>query len=486
MLFFGTGRLRSPERNRPLATRIRWKLPVFLIWAGGVVLTLGLGLWSAGNGGETGFLSWAALAVEVVAGIVLFQYLDSKVFRPAEGYLRKLDANRENGFPSCGGVLEPVAEGVADRYRRESEEPLSRIRELEDSVRRFELLKRDLEETKSHLESKIQDLHSIYEVSTAIAGTLDTEELFHAIPERVMRTLGLNDFCILLYDAESRRLIVRSAVGLPDADAHEISFGPGEGVSWRVFEKGAPVYIPDVRDNAEFLYYNGKRMDVRSFMSVPMVSKGKAIGVLNVNHPEPNAFDAESLATMRVLATHIAIAIENAEMFRFVRTLADKDSLTLLFNHGAFHSRLLVELERAARYGHSLAVIMLDLDAFKEINDTHGHLVGDRILVMTAGVLCAHLRKSDVAARYGGDEFAVILPETDLAAASTIAGRIAAGISSVRLDTSEDRVISFTASIGYAACAPDSPNRETILGVADRLMYESKRRGPGGFLGEQL
>lgn len=457
-----------------------------LIWAGGVVLTLMVALSFGGGDREAGSLLWAAVAGELCAGIALFLFLDTKVFRPVEGYLHALGGEPGDGRPACGGILAPVGTGVAGRLDREAERFSARIRDLEETVRRFEMLQRNIEETQSHLESKVQDLHSIYEVSTAIAGTLDTEELFHTIPERVMRTLGLNDFCILLYDAESRRLALRSSAGMPDSSMEEISFGPGEGVSWRVFESGNPVYIPDVRSDAEFRYYNGTRMDVRSFMSVPMVSKGRAIGVLNVNHPEPNAFDAESLATMRVLATHIAIAIENAEMFRFVRTLADKDSLTLLFNHGAFHSRLLVELERAARYGHSLAVIMLDLDAFKEINDTHGHLVGDRILVMTAGVLCAHLRKSDVAARYGGDEFAVILPETDLAAASTIAGRIASGISSVRLDTREDNVISFTASIGYAACGPGSPGRDSILSVADRLMYESKRRGPGGLLGEEL
>ncbi len=375
---------------------------------------------------------------------------------------------------------------MAERVGREVDCLGAEIRNRDEKLRQFELLRRDLEETKLHLETKIQDLHSIYEVSTAIAGTLDTEELFRIIPERVMQALGLNDFCVLLHQPESGELVCRASAGVTPCVSPGFTFGRGEGVSWRVFESGEAVYIPDVRATPEIRYYNGEKPDVRSFLSVPLLSKGKVVGILNVNHPEPNAFDGESLATMRVLATYIAIAVENAELFHFVKTLADKDSLTLLHNHGSFHTMLQIELERATRYGRSLSVIMLDLDGFKEINDTHGHLVGDRILMMTAGVLCAHLRKSDVAARYGGDEFAVILPETDLAATSAIAGRIAAGISQVRLDTKEGAAISFTASIGYAACLPDSPERDTILNVADRLMYESKRRGRGGILGEQV
>jgi diguanylate cyclase (GGDEF)-like protein len=375
---------------------------------------------------------------------------------------------------------------VAERHGREIEALRDEIRKHEEKLRKFERLRRDLEETQSHLEAKIQDLHSIYEVSTAIAGTLDTEELFRIIPERVMKALRLNDFCILLYQADTGNLVCRASAGMPSSVPSDFTIGRGEGTSWRVFESGEAVYIPDVRATPDFRYYNGERPEVRSFMSVPLLSKGKTVGILNVNHPEPHAFDGESLATMRVLATYIAIAVENAELFHFVKALADKDSLTLLHNHGAFHTRLKVELERAARYGRSLSVIMLDLDGFKEINDTHGHIVGDRILMLTAGVLCAHLRKSDVAARYGGDEFAVILPETDLAATSAIAGRIAAGISQVRLDTRDGGTISCTASIGYAACLPASTERDTILGVADRLMYESKRRGRGGILGEQL
>lgn len=428
----------------------------------------------------------AALAGELLAGCALFLFLDRKVFRPAGRWGRALAGEAEMPLPAGAGLLAPLAAAAEQRRARERAGLEARVREQEEMLRRFERLQRDLEETKVHLESKIQDLHSIYEVSTAIAGTLDTEELFRTIPERVMRTLGLNDFCVLLYNAERHRLVCRAGAGAPDPAAGEVSFGPGEGVSWRVFESGQPAYVPDVRTDSEFRCCHGNPMDIRSFMCVPLLSKGKPIGVINVNHAEPNAFDAESVATMRVLAAHMATAIENAELFRFVKTLADKDSLTLLHNHGAFHTRLQIELERAARYGRSLSVMMLDLDSFKEINDAHGHLIGDRILVMTAGVLCAHLRKSDVAARYGGDEFAVILPETDLAATSAIAGRIAAGISQVRLDMKDGSAISFTASIGYAACLPASPDREGILDVADRLMYESKRRGPGGILGEQL
>ncbi|MGZ8460362.1 MAG: sensor domain-containing diguanylate cyclase [Candidatus Deferrimicrobiaceae bacterium] len=417
---------------------------------------------------------------------MLYLFLDRTVFRPADRWTREVSSGAGGVLPAGEGLLSPLHAVVSARVRRELAALGEEIRERDRKLRQFELLRRELEETQSNLVGKIQDLRSIYEVSTAIAGTLDIEELFRIIPERVMNALGLNDFCVFLYDPESGNLVCRASAGMPSSVPSEFTIGRGEGVSWKVFESGEAIYLPDVRSIPDFRYYNGEKPEVRSFISVPLLSKGKGIGILNVNHPEPNAFHGDSLATIRVLATYIAIAVENAALFDFAKTLADKDSLTLLHNHGAFHTRLQIELERAARYGRTLSVIMLDLDGFKEINDRHGHLVGDRILMMTAGVLCAHLRKSDVAARYGGDEFAVILPETDLAATSAIAGRIAAGIAQVRFGTEGGTAISFTASIGYAACLPDSTERGTILNVADRLMYESKRRGRGGILGEQL
>jgi diguanylate cyclase (GGDEF)-like protein len=417
---------------------------------------------------------------------VLYLFLDRTVFRPADRWAREVSSGAGGVFPAGEGLLSPLHAVVRDRVGRELAALGETIRERDRNVRQFELLCRGLEETRSDLEAKIRDLRSIYEISAAIVGTLNIEELFRILPERVMKALELKDFCVFLYHPESGNLVCRASGGIYSSVPPDFTIGRGEDVSWKVFDSGEAICIPDVRCAPDFRYGNGAKPEVRSFLSVPLLTKGKVIGILNVTRPEPNAFDADSLATIRVLGTYLAIAVENAGFFAFVKSLADKDSLTLLYNHGAFHTRLQIELERAARHGRTLSLIMADLDGFKEINDRHGHLVGDRILTMSAGVLCAHLRKSDVAARYGGDEFAVILPETDLAATSSIAGRIAAGIAQVRFDTGEGTTISFTASIGYAACLPDSPERGSILSVADRLMYESKRRGRGGILGEQL
>jgi diguanylate cyclase (GGDEF)-like protein len=323
-------------------------------------------------------------------------------------------------------------------------------------------------------------------VSTAIAGTLDPEELYRIIPERVMRRLDLNDFCIMLYNEETKKLVARASAGGDPKEGTPPDLSPGEGIAGKVFQTGEAAWVPDVGESPEARYFGWLRRDVRSLLCVPLQSKGKSIGVLMLHHTDPHAFKPELLPTMRVLASYLAIAMENAELFGFVKSLAEKDSLTLLYNHGAFHEKLAIELERASRYNRPMAVIMMDLDGFKEINDTCGHIIGDRVLSMVAGVLGAHLRKTDIAARYGGDEFAVILPETDLSSAAVIAGRIAEGIAAIRLDADRGEVISFTASIGYAVCGPESKDRDHILGIADRLMYDSKRRGRGGVLGLQI
>jgi diguanylate cyclase (GGDEF)-like protein len=468
-------------------SRPGWRAVFALAWCALIAVTLAAATILGGTATERGAFVTAVAAGEVALGLVSAVLVERTVFRPVDRLREAVATADMDTVAAERGPLAPLAEAISARMERSVANLREAVRDREDRLEQVERLRRALEETRGNLESSVQYLRTIAEVSTAITGTLDLDELYRIIPERVMRKLGLNDFCIMLYSRETKRLVIRAAAGDSGGLAdRSFTLAPGEGIAGKVFSTGEPAWIPDVRSFPEFQYYGGHRRDVRSFLCVPLVSKGKSIGVLMLNHPEPNAFEPEILPTMRVLASYLAIAIENAELFGFVKSLAEKDSLTLLYNHGAFHEKLGIELERANRYGRPMSVIMLDLDGFKEINDRYGHITGDRVLVLVAGALGAHLRKTDIAARYGGDEFAVILPETDLPAAAIIAGRIAEGIAGVRLDVDRESVISFTASIGYATCAPDSPERAQILAVADRLMYESKRRGHGGVLGVRI
>lgn len=469
-----------------LPDRVGWRVGFALAWCGLLASTVTTSLLLGGFSTVRGVFLAGVAAGEFVLAVVSSVILERTVFRHVQRLRNAVMEGTDGPLPSVKGPLAPLAEAISDRQERSVATLREAVRDREERLAQVERLRRAFEETRTNLESNVQYLRTMAEVSTIIAGTLDPEELFRIIPERVMKKLGLNDFCIMLYSWETKRLIAKSVSGGDGGTMPEFTLATGEGVAGKVFNTGEPAWIPDVRSSPDFLHYGGRRTDVRSFMCVPLASKGKNIGVLMLNHPEPNAFEPELLPTMRVLASYLAIAIENAGMFRFVKSLAEKDSLTMLYNHGAFHEKLAIELERANRYVRPMGVILLDLDRFKEINDRYGHTTGDRVLVLVAGALGAHLRKTDIAARYGGDEFAVILPETDLSSAAVIAERIAEGISNVRLDIGSGVVISFTASVGYASCGHDAPGRGQILDTADRLMYDSKRRGPGGVLGVQI
>jgi len=457
-----------------------------LAWCGLLALTVVASLFLGGFSTAPGVFLAGAAAGEFLLAVASSILLERTVFRHVQRLRIAVTEGGDGPLPPVKGPLAPLAEAIFARQERSVAILREEVRDREKRLAQVERLRRDLEETRTNLESNVQYLRTMAEVSAVIAGTLDPEELYRIIPERVMAKLGLTDFCIMLYSWETKRLVAKSVSMGDGGTVPEFTLAPGEGVAGKVFVTGEPAWIPDVRSSPDFLHYGGRRTDVRSFMCVPLVSKGKNIGVLMLNHPEPSAFEPELLPTMRVLASYLAIAIENAGMFGLVKSLAEKDSLTLLYNHGSFHEKLAIELERANRYVRPMAVIMLDLDNFKEINDRYGHTTGDRVLALVAGALGAHLRKTDIAARYGGDEFAVILPETDLPSAAVIAGRIAEGISNVRLDIGGETVISFTASVGYASCGHDASGRGEILNIADRLMYESKRRGPGGVLGMQI
>ena len=215
-------------------------------------------------------------------------------------------------------------------------------------------------------------------------------------------------------------------------------------------------------------------IQLKSFLSVPLVAVGQVIGSLCIHQCDRNRrFTKSEIEFVQRVASEASVAVLNADLFTKVQHQAQRDSLTGLYNHAYFQTAIHHEIERAKRTNSDVSVIMIDLDHLKPINDKFGHTAGDEAITLIAGKLQQCLRQMDIVARYGGDEFAVLLPETNIEAAEMISKRI--------LDTLNRTVHSqwgaLSASIGVSGTPHEVRDKEIIMKAADDSMYVSKREG---------
>jgi diguanylate cyclase (GGDEF)-like protein len=180
---------------------------------------------------------------------------------------------------------------------------------------------------------------------------------------------------------------------------------------------------------------------------------------------------------LRTLAEQAAMCLENLALHERVQRLAATDELTGLINHRRLQEVLEREVRRAERYGSSLALVMLDVDDFKDVNDRHGHQQGDRVLRAVADAVQTTVRDVDFVARYGGEELAVALPEMEATGAAAVGERIRQAIEAAVVRTRDGGAHSVTASIGVAVLDPDSPARQDLIAAADGALYAAKRGG---------
>ena len=344
--------------------------------------------------------------------------------------------------------------------------------EIGELAETFEMMRQNLRRYQANLKDRIRELQTLYDVGRAISSTLDFNKLLEMILDLVIKTLKAERGSIMLLDDRTNELRIKAARGLPPEVIKNTRVKLGERVSGYVLETGRPLLIIDTERSQSLEKLKDGKIASGTMLSVPLIAKEKRLGVLNVSKSVAYSFDDKDLELFTALANQAAIAIDNARLY----LMAITDELTKIYIRRFFHQRLTEELRRARRYKHNCTVMILDIDHFKKFNDTYGHQQGDMVLVHVAQKLTECVRKVDIVARLGGEEFAIICPEQSAQQSLVPAERIRRTIEAEKLDLGM-ATVSITVSLGVADFPADATDEHSLIEYADQALYYAKETG---------
>ena len=326
------------------------------------------------------------------------------------------------------------------------------------------------------------ELRRLLDMSGQLSASLDSRQVANLIARHLALAMEVDECAISYWDRPTERVMTLGYY--PDMQIDQLE--PFYQVSdypetRRVLEEQATVVIAVDDPNADpaeigLLEPAGHR----SLVMLPLIAKGQSIGLVELISKTTVAVDADRLAFATTMANEAAMALENARLYEEARALADRDPLTGFYNHRFLHERFGEEVVRAQRSRQPLSVLMLDVDDFKLVNDTFGHLFGDQVLAWTAEVIKKTLRTSDIAARYGGDEFAILLPDTTADAAGKTAQRIRNAFAEGSFDGGLRRPVAVSIAVGAATFPQDGRSATELISVADAALYREKRAKSDG------
>lgn len=329
----------------------------------------------------------------------------------------------------------------------------------------------------------LKDLITVHELARSLNSSLNPDEILRTIMAHMERLICTDLWSLLVVNESRSELSYALVSGGREAQLRDLRVKMGEGIAGWVAQHGETLIIPSTLDDprAGAEQRTGR---VHSAIALPLRGRKGVQGVIEILNPHTQELTDYTIALLHILADHAAIAIENARHVEHIRRLTITDDATGLYNARHLYAVLEAELERCTAMRAPLSLAFLDLDHFKLVNDSHGHLVGSELLAATGDRLGKLSRPQDLCFRYGGDEFVLLMPETSLQDAAQNLRRILHEITSRPFVMKSGISLHVGASVGVAASPNDGSSMHAILSSADSRMYRVKCDGRGQVLAE--
>jgi len=323
-----------------------------------------------------------------------------------------------------------------------------------------------------------RELSALHNATTALLSTLDPQALLGRILDAAISAIpAARKGTLHLITPDTGQLEMRASVGYTDPRIRRIHVPGSAGYVVRAVREHTPLLVSDLHsDPSNLVGQMSEGRDVRSVIVAPLLAKGHILGAIALESTQVGAFSESDLRMLSSFAATATVALNNARLHEEMQRLAITDALTGLYNRRGFFELGQREVERSRRFNRALVAIMMDVDRFKFINDLYGHPAGDRVLQEVARRCADNLRRIDLLGRFGGDEFTLLLPETDIYRARGVAERLRYCVAVEPVETDRGPV-EVTVSLGIARATSSTPDLEVLIGRADAAMYLAKQAG---------
>lgn len=369
---------------------------------------------------------------------------------------------------------------VAKKRGEEQEKLFVELQIAYDKIRSHErslqINQEKLERTNEELEWRLAEIFFTHEFFKALTLFSGIDDVCSLIVDGANGILGAEISCVYLLSKDDWTLRLVACQGRTEDHFNPV-VSTRETILGKAFREGS-AYEYGVPYNSESAGWLVEPGSIRSQAAVSLCVGDQVLGVLVIGSSVHREMSVAETERLRVISRQSSISVHNALLHDELERLSVTDRLTELYNHGHFQQRLEEEFRRAERFGHTLALIMLDIDNFKIFNDTYGHPRGDKVLQTVSAAIRSNLREIDVAARYGGEEFVVLLPETDADGALAVAERIRKDVEATQFIVGENiPPVHQSVSAGVAAYPAHAGKASALVDEADRAMYVAKREG---------